>query len=336
MKKIWKKLLSGFLLGMGILAFTPTAASAQRMGLDLIQLQRKYPNGAYWNHVVKQGHTYNSLDSDRDSCNNPNGYTWKPCTMHFHGHFTPQELGWHDCNRFGGSIQCRGFASKLVNDVYGDNFYFWKSTKNEIKDIKPGDIIWYYTSESSVVGHQVMVIDVDSSKVCVGECNWYRDCMITWGRWFDLQDPNEVYRWTIYHAPYELPMSGNENLIRERKADVNQDGARTMEDARLVLRFILNMETMDLTKLWCADMDGDGKVTLNDVQFILKNALQIDQIEDKYVAWETEQQNLQAAFHSEFFQGIPEEDWEAYYWEHEDEYYEQWYAYYEKNHTIDL
>lgn len=333
MKKIWKKLLSGLFLSMGMLALSSTAASAEKTGLDMVELQRKYPNAAYWNHVVKQGHNYLTLYAEQDICNNPEGYTWKPCTKHFFIEFHPQKVGWYDCNRFGGSIQCRGFASKLAYDVYGENFHSWRYTPEETSDIKPGDIMFYDESPDHVssYGHQAMVIDVNGTKLCLAECNALGECMISWGRWIRLED---AYMWKIFHAPYELPKAGVENLIQEKKGDVDQDGIRTLADARFALQSLLHMTNLSETQTWSADMDGDGTITLQDVQFILRTALNIEYIQDDAVEMENEQlkyNELKDAFDKEFFKTMSEEEQNTYLNEHYSEYFQLWMEYFEKN-----
>lgn len=57
-------LLTGFMmlvsLGMSVKADAAT----------IMDLERKFPNGAYWNHVVQSGHRYSNYN-DVGSCNNP-------------------------------------------------------------------------------------------------------------------------------------------------------------------------------------------------------------------------------------------------------------------------
>lgn len=84
-------LLTGFMmlvsLGMSVKADAAT----------IMDLERKFPNGAYWNHVVQSGHRYSNYN-DVGSCNNPDGYTWTPCNTHKGS----VGVGGYDCNSFGG------------------------------------------------------------------------------------------------------------------------------------------------------------------------------------------------------------------------------------------
>ena len=80
----------------------------------IMDLERKFPNGAYWNHVVQSGHRYSNYN-DVGSCNNPDGYTWTPCNTHKGS----VGVGGYDCDSSGGGMQCNGFARKLAYDLYG-------------------------------------------------------------------------------------------------------------------------------------------------------------------------------------------------------------------------
>ena len=67
---------------------------------------------------------------------------------------------------------------------------------------------------------------------------------------------NLIYQWTIYSAPYALPKGGVENLLAEKKGDVNQDGARTIDDvkARFAMRCIWRNLTLQSSgaPIWMA------------------------------------------------------------------------------------
>ena len=79
-----------------------TADSKVSKAATIMDMQKKFPNGAYWNHVVQSGHGYSGYYYHVGPCNNPNGYTWSPCDTHT----ANAGIGGHDCNEFGGAIQC--------------------------------------------------------------------------------------------------------------------------------------------------------------------------------------------------------------------------------------
>ena len=100
-------------------------------GMTLSQLQAKFPNGAYWNHVAQAGHGYQGEYFHTGPCNNPDGYTWRPCDSHN----ANAGVGGYDCNECEGAIQCVGFARKLGYDVYGSDYRTWGG--GSINSIKP-------------------------------------------------------------------------------------------------------------------------------------------------------------------------------------------------------
>ena len=54
MKKWISKIAAAALSALSM--FSIMAVPAQAQGMTAQQLQRKFPNGAYWNHVVQEGH----------------------------------------------------------------------------------------------------------------------------------------------------------------------------------------------------------------------------------------------------------------------------------------
>ena len=270
MRKMIKKVTS-FILAGTFLMSQVVCTGADNLTFE--QLQRKFPNGTYYNHRVEKGHDSTSLNPAKDKCNNPDGYSWYPCTEHFYGQFSQQEIGWYDCNRFNKAIQCYAFASKLSVDAYGTEFHNWPDTKNETEDIKPGDVIWIKFYDGDKYGHQAMIIDVKDNYVSLAEANMYGTCMITWGAWYSL---DEFYSWEIYHAPQQLENASFDNIITEIKGDVDNDDNRTLTDVEIALNAALGIKVDKDINEWAADMDGNGKVGVNDVAQILKIALLIE------------------------------------------------------------
>lgn len=204
--KLSKKVVAVFLtvaMLVGILAIAPATTNAATVdsapvgAVSLQDLQNKFPNGAYWNHVTQSGHSYNGT-WHVGSCNNPDGYTWSPC----YSHNVNAPVGCTDCNEFEGCLQCMGFARKISYDAYGYSCASW-GTKG-IWDCKRGDIIHYYGSGADANwGHWVMVIGRDGATISVGEANAGGLCLISWGRTLNLNNISG----TCYDAPWELPIS---------------------------------------------------------------------------------------------------------------------------------
>lgn len=164
-------------------------------GLTAQQLQEKFPHNAYWNHPVGDDHVEEGYEAeDTGKCNNPDGYTWHPC-----------KLGEYGCNSYADTELCYGFAAKLAYDVYGSTYYEWSRQQDSIKNVKPGDVIFYHGNGAGVYGHRAMVIDVNGTKLQLAECNWNAHCKISWGRWTDAANFRE---YTLYPAPFELPGGG--------------------------------------------------------------------------------------------------------------------------------
>ena len=199
MRKI-KKVLKCVLFLMTVLcAFAFAPQMEAKAGLTLGQLQNKFPNGAYWNHVVRSGHGYSNYQ-DYGPCNNPDGYTWNPCGSHN----ANVGIGGYDCNSFGNAMQCAGFAKKLAYDVYGSYCTSW--AKTNINQIKPGDVLHYTGGGADTTyGHWVFVIGVNGNAITVGECNYGGHlCKIRWG--------GVIYKGSftpkaVYSAPYALDTS---------------------------------------------------------------------------------------------------------------------------------
>ena len=176
------------------------------------ELQNKFPAGKFWNHYVGPDHYYEYDIIDKGSCNNPDGWTNEPCVVHTGGE---APLGYPDCNSFDGGQQCMGFANKLFYDYYG----VLASQSPRIYDlnsIKPGDILRYRGNDTKGVEHSVWVLGVESDKLIVYECNFYKPCEITWGRW--------LYKSDIYDLKYivSAPYAINDNQGDTEKPTISE------------------------------------------------------------------------------------------------------------------
>lgn len=155
---------------------------------DLNHLMEMFPDEKYWNHV---GSYYN----------NPDGWTDTPCphVLIDSGLGYDYYVGLGECNEFGGDVQCVGFVNRLVYEAYGvENYLSWKQ-KDNLEDLKPGDVIRFLYDM-----HSVLVTSVDGDMITYGECNGdLKDCKIKWNV---QKSKDEIYEslTAVYVAPSML------------------------------------------------------------------------------------------------------------------------------------
>lgn len=175
--QIWKLYLAaaGILFGVMFLHISGRAATVD-FNARMTELQNKFPNGKYWNHVGISG-------------DNSDGYTSSPCDATLHkikdGRHTNGTNGC-TCNHFAckghlSAAQCMGFANKLGYDVFGDTTWTLHTNSGKAyQEIKVGDIVRIGGS------HSVFIIAKNGNVVTVGEANYRPNCEISWGRTIDL------------------------------------------------------------------------------------------------------------------------------------------------------
>jgi len=174
---------NGSISAGGTTSITKNIAATYSTGLTLDQLKAKFPEGKYWN-----GGDINS-------------YTSSPCTCkHNTSHTSGSSSVSCKCNSFWGSIQCAGFALKVLYDAYGQDCTEWpkKTNASYIDQVKPGDYIRYRND-----GHSVVVIAVNGDNITVGECNWGSPCRINWTRTESKSHFKSTFT-HVYVAPYAL------------------------------------------------------------------------------------------------------------------------------------
>lgn len=66
-----------------------------------------------------------------------------------------------------------------------------------------------------------------------------------------------------------------------KKGDVNNDGKVDVDDARLVLRVSVKLETLTGNALLAADVDGKSGITVDDARLILRVAVKLDSFDKK-------------------------------------------------------
>ncbi|MBQ8605155.1 MAG: S-layer homology domain-containing protein, partial [Clostridia bacterium] len=147
----------------------------------LAELQRKYPDGKYWNG------------------GNPDSVTDEPCTHHSDGCEYDGSCG---CNSFKGtSIQCMGFANQLAYLVYGGNpYYNWTKYYGDaaFELIKAGDIVRYKNS-----GHSIFVTAVDEDTITFADCNYHHTCKIRWNQTISKETLKKTFTY-VARAPYAI------------------------------------------------------------------------------------------------------------------------------------
>lgn len=173
--QIWKLYLAtaGILFGVMFLHIPGRAATVD-FNARMTELQNKFPNGKYWNHVGISG-------------DNSDGYTSSPCTLHKASNVS-HVYGTNGCtcNHFAckghvSATQCMGFANKLGYDVFGDTTWTLHTNSGKAyQEIKVGDIVRIGGS------HSVFIIAKNGNVVTVGEANYKPNCEISWGRTIDL------------------------------------------------------------------------------------------------------------------------------------------------------
>ena len=161
--------------------------------MTLAQLKNKFPAGKYWNHVGMSG-------------NNQDSYTSSPCPTHANGNIDT-------CNAFelnGAEYawQCMGFAEKCGYDFSGTNPRVngeWTTyeSASALDNLKPGDIVRYFTDRANDVRHSIFVTGVSGNTVTFGDCNADNKCGIRWNATISKQ----VLRSQFVHlrsAPFTL------------------------------------------------------------------------------------------------------------------------------------
>ncbi len=209
-------------------------------------MKNKFPNGAYWNHVVKNGHGYSHYQ-DQGSCNNPNGFTWTPCDTH-NGNVG---VGGHDCNSFQNAMQCCGFVKKLAYDLYGSTHPSWGTTT--LANAKVGDVMHYWGGGADATnGHWVMIIGKNGNTLTFGECNVGSNCKISWGRTFNI---SRASRYVIFSAPWAASLGPDTPVTF---TDFNQNGVWET-NAEMYIK-ILNPQRTTISAVGCYLYDSSGKL----------------------------------------------------------------------------
>ena len=166
------------LLMLAAAPLSAAAADADSVPKVVLNLMKKFPHLAYWNHVGSP-------------VNNPDGVTGLPCPTHVGCSWEP---GACSCNSFSNAIQCMGFAYKAGFEMVGSDPRSWEMSDTlDASKLRVGDVIRYRGNR-----HSLAVTGVRGNVISFVDCNWYPMCQIRWG-YMDLNDmPSFTY---VLHDP---------------------------------------------------------------------------------------------------------------------------------------
>lgn len=172
---------------------TPDPDPDPEAQMTLAQLKNKFPAGKYWNHVGMSG-------------NNQDGYTSSPCPNHANGNVDTCNA--FELNGVEYSWQCMGFAEKCGYDFSGTNPRVdgeWTTYVNAsaLDNLKPGDIVRYFTNRASDVRHSIFVTGVSGDTVTFGDCNADNKCGIRWNATISKQTLSSQFV-HLRSAPFTL------------------------------------------------------------------------------------------------------------------------------------
>ena len=242
------KVTAGMLAVMAL--STPViAAGAEETagGMSFQELQQKFPDGKYWNHLAGEP-------------DNPNGWTETPCD---HSVSDPCNtcntfIDWN--TRWSGK-QCFGFAMKVNYDIYGSTFTGW-TQDSDVTTLKAGDVVRLYNDS-----HSIIIQMVEGEAVTYAECNTEAPCQISWNETTTVSalKKNLTY---VAHAPYEAPQTPDD---KERAlGDINNDGKINMSDKLMIDKAILGKQILTKAQIKAADINGNGVPDSDDSLQMLK------------------------------------------------------------------
>ncbi len=170
-----------FLKYKGNMVFGPygTAKSihsiaSQNLARQFKKLQKRFPNGRYWNHVGKKNYDSSTI-------------TKRPC--HHASYDDLSTCNHYNCPNGVIGYQCYGFAWKMSDLLYGRSAKIKNFTS--FAKCKAGDVIRYS-------GHSVIIVEKHKNYIIAGECNYGNTCIIKWGR----KIPKSELRDALYSHRY--------------------------------------------------------------------------------------------------------------------------------------
>lgn len=163
----------------------PELTDAERLEERFLWLEKKFPEGQYWNHMGRE------LPGGVES---PFSVTSTPCAHYRYGQVY--------CNYYSGSMldvfsqyshlcQCLGFASLLSDQLFGADAPVCQLEKDA--QLRPGDHVRLREYEHSVIVREVTEEGLRLAEVNAG----YEDCLISWSRTFTWAQWNDLYGWDI-------------------------------------------------------------------------------------------------------------------------------------------
>lgn len=212
-KMITKKALSLFtavLICLSLLpSFTFSGYAVDGIQMRLEKLKEKYPDGKYWNHLVKTDADILSSILENRNESYAESITSYPCA----DHESESGKGYYVCNYFDEGYQCHGFAARLFYEIFGVRQSSLDKVDSKVHQVQPGDLVRLKNNT-----HSAIVLSVDGLRLTVAECNVASfgelpSCEISWGRSLSVSDI------TYYvHAPnYEQVKSDTNWKSVEKK-----------------------------------------------------------------------------------------------------------------------
>lgn len=183
MNRLFSKIASFMLAFLVAFSVVPSISfSADAALMTISAMQKKYPDGKYWNSP------------------DPESYTSTPCTHHVGLCSYDGSCGCSTYKNY--AIQCMGFAFQLAYTAYGGEPYLeWEveyDVETALKNLKPGDVIRYNFN-----GHSAFVYGVSGDTVTFADCNYGDDCVIRWGGTITKTQLRETFS-SVAKAPYSL------------------------------------------------------------------------------------------------------------------------------------
>lgn len=165
------------------------AQAANGVFVKLCELQKKYPDGKYWNHYVSNAsETADSIKEHNGWWNNfTTTVTDQPCWSHSIGY----TVGHYDCNYAHYGSQCWGFANLIFFEVFGVSTVEL-SRRYDTENVQVGDWVRFWSWDPND-GHSVVVIARSGNAIQVAEANWGNTCRIRWGGWYNLSEAVGFY-----------------------------------------------------------------------------------------------------------------------------------------------
>lgn len=174
-------------------------------------------------------------------------------------------------NDYEGDFFC--IEDRLIKYLGSDIYVEIPNTVREVAS----EAFWgcYNKSDENTVGYQISSIRVPYSvEICEEDCF----TLYTKADGTDVVPVLYVYAGT--EAENLVNEQGYFNVVLGKPGDVDVDKKVTAADARMALRFSVNLENATPEELYMADVDGDLRITASDARTILRIAVGLEEIDE--------------------------------------------------------